>query len=430
MLVNPARNLPREADPWAWSALFAALFLALVWHRLGIPSEIYFDEVHYVPAARKLLALQFANPEHPLLGKELIALSMRLFGDSPIAWRAPSALLGTFGLYAFARLMWFASYSRFATIAGQFLLATGFGWFVQSRIAMLDMPMMALAMAALWQCAAAVRHPAQGGWRLAVAGLCLGLSLAAKWSVAPLAMLPGLVFLIGKLRDCGSRFLIEKAGGPVPGVVLWQAAIWLGLAPLAVYWATFAPAFFYADRPVSPWGVIEQHRYMLQLQDSVRKLHPYRTVWYQWVSNWRGLWYLYRDIDGAWRGVLNIGNPFTVLAGLPALLWCLGSGLWQRHWGKLGMVAAYAALLTLWMVTSKPIQFYYHYLLPSAFLCGALALALDDLWQSRRVWRWLAPAALLAAAGMFIHFYPILSAAPLEGGKATFRQWMWLKSWI
>jgi hypothetical protein len=85
--------------------------------------------------------------------------------------------------------------------------------------------------------AGAMRKPAQGRWRLAVAGLCLGLAIAAKWSVAPLAMLPGLLFLALKLRDhglkdWGKRFLTAREGGPVPGIILIEAAFWLGYALL------------------------------------------------------------------------------------------------------------------------------------------------------------------------------------------------------
>ena len=41
------------------------------------------------------------------------------------------------------------------------------------------------------------------------------------------------------------------------------------------------------------------------------------------------------------------------------------------------MLVALLYLLTLgfWIVAAKPIQFYYHYLLPSMFLLAALALA-------------------------------------------------------
>jgi dolichyl-phosphate-mannose--protein O-mannosyl transferase len=83
----------------------------------------------------------------------------------------------------------------------------------------------------------------------------------------------------------------------------------------------------------------------------------------------------------------------------------------------------------MWAINGKPIQFYYHYLLPAAFLMACMALALDELWQRRDRWRWLMPVSLVAAAGMFIYFYPIISAAPLYHGKKSFAQWMWLDSW-
>ena len=43
----------------------------------------------------------------------------------------------------------------------------------------------------------------------------------------------------------------------------------------------------------------------------------------------------------------------------------------------------YAASLGLWIVAAKPVQFYYHYLLPSMALLAGLALALDELWRAR-----------------------------------------------
>lgn len=419
---------PREKDPLVWTAILAVFFLALAWHRLDIPSKIYFDEVHYVIAARKLLELHSANPEHPLLGKEIIAAAIALLGDRPLFWRIPATLFGTFGLFAFGRLMWFASQSRFAALSGTFLVATGFAWFIQSRIAMLDIFMACFTMVGLWMFASAVRIPAKGRWRLALAGVSLGLALGAKWSVAPVAMLPGLAFLAFKVRDNGWRFLTARTGGPVPGITLVEAALWLGAVPLAVYWATFAPAFFYTDRPVAPLGFIEHHQYMFTLQDSVKRPHPYRSVWYEWVGNWRAIWYLYEHVDGAQRGILMIGNPFTMLAGLPALLWCIWAGIRRGRWDALGLAALYLVSLGLWIVTSKPIQFYYHYLLPGTFLIGCLALALAELWRNGGIGRWLSGAALVAAAGMFLWFYPIISGAKLHG-KQSYAEWMWLHSW-
>ncbi len=420
----------QQRDPLGWCVLIALGFLALVWHRLGIPSQIYFDEVHYVPAARKLLAMERANTEHPLLGKEMIAAAIAVIGDKPLSWRMPPALFGAFGLFAFGRLVWWASLRRFAALAAMLLLATSFAWFIQSRIAMLDMIMAGLAMTALWQVAAAVRLPAaKVRWRLALAGVLLGLSLGAKWSVAPVIILPGLAFLTFRLRDHGRRFLIASGTRPVPAIALWEAALWLGALPLAVYWATYLPAFLYPKDPVNPLDPVGWHRHMMTLQDSVTRLHPYRSIWPDWVVNWRAVWYLYEPVDGAQRGVLLIGNPFSMLAGLPALLWCLWAGLWRRRGDALAFAALYGAALGLWLVTAKPIQFYYHYLLPGTFLMACLALALDAVWARGGKWRWPPLLGLGAALGMFVYFYPIISAAPLHEGRQSYAKWMWLNSW-
>ena len=420
----------QDRDPIVWCAGIALLFLALVWHRLAIPSKIYFDEIHYVVAARKMLLWTSHNPEHPMLGKEAIAAAIWLLGDRPLVWRLPSALFGAFGLFAFARFVWFTSGRRRATIAATLLVATDFAWFIQSRIAMLDMVMAGLGMAALWMVASAARLPHQGRSRLALAGALFGLALGAKWSIAPILVLPGLLFLALKLKDQGRRFLIARDGGLVPGITLIEAGVWLGLVPLAVYWATYWPAFFYTTGAIDPWSPLKWHRYMLELQDSVRKLHPYRSVWYQWVGDWRAIWYLYEPVDGAYRGVLLIGNPFTMIAGLPALLWALWAGIWRRRYDALVFAALYAVSLGMWAVSGKPIQFYYHYLLPGTFLMAVLALALDALWQvRRRGLHWLAPLSLAVSFGMFAYFYPVISAAQLCCGRPSYVQWMWLPSW-
>jgi dolichyl-phosphate-mannose--protein O-mannosyl transferase len=420
----------REKDPLAWTAGIALAFLALVWHRLGIPSKIYFDEVHYVPAARKLLHMVSANPEHPMLGKEIIAAAIALLGDTPLVWRTPSALFGAFGLFAFGRLMWWASLRRFATLSGMFLLATSFAWYIQSRIAMLDMFMAAFGMIALWQFAAALRLPAKKArWRLAMTGVCMGLALGAKWSIAPAAVMPGLVFLVLRLRDHGWRLFARNDSRPVPGISLMEAAFWLGSVPLIVYWLTYLPTFFYAQNAVNPWDPVGHHRYMLTLQDSVKKLHPYRSVWYEWAINWRCVWYLYENVDGAQRGVLLIGNPFTMLAGLPALAWCLWAGIWRKRTDALAFALLYLTSLGMWIVSNKPIQFYYHYLLPGTFLMACLALALDELQRKGGNWEWIPAISLALAGAMFIWFYPIISSAVLHDGKQAYVHWMWLHTW-
>lgn len=419
----------RDQDPAAWCGAITVFFLALVWWRLAIPHEIYFDEVHYVNAARKQLDHIRVNPEHPMLAKTILAMMIEWLGDRSLVWRIPSAVGGALGLFAFSRIVWFASGSARAAIIATALVATDFFWFIHSRIAMLDMTMASLAMLAGWQLAAAVRLPHQGRWRLALGGVLMGLSLGAKWSVAPLLALPGLTFLILKLRDNGWRFAWARSGGPVPGISLIEAGLWLGLVPLAVYWATFWPAFHWAARPVDPWDPLGWHQHMLMLQDSVKKPHPYRSVWYQWISNWRAIWYLYKEVEGAQRGIVLIGNPFTMYAGLVALVWAAIEAVQHRRKDLIAFIALYVASLLFWAFSSKPVQFIYHYLLPSTFLMAILALALDAAGERKDRWRRLMPIGIGLSVIMFAVFYPIISAFPLCCGRPSFEFWMWLPRW-
>ena len=64
-------------DPFVANCLIALAFVALAAVRLTVPSQPFFDEVHYLPAARAVLALDLAtNLEHPPLAKQIIALGM------------------------------------------------------------------------------------------------------------------------------------------------------------------------------------------------------------------------------------------------------------------------------------------------------------------------------------------------------------------
>ena len=418
-----------ERDPVQWSAVIALFFLTLCWWRLGIPTDVYFDEVHYVKAARGLIAGTRINPEHPMFGKTMIAAAIRWLGDTPLNWRVPSALLGAAGLFAIGRMVWFTSGRRLAALGAMILVATNFFWFVHSRIAMLDMTMAGLGMIGLWQCAAATRLPRQARWRLALAGILFGLALGSKWSIAPVIAVPGLILAGARLVQHRSRFLTARSGGPVEGISLIEAALWLGLVPLAVYWLTYWPAFHWTTNPIDWRQPLAWHKFMIQLQDSVVKLHPYRSDWQDWVINRRAIWYLYREIDGAQRGIMLIGNPVTMFAGLAALVWATVVGVRQRRWDALGFVLLYALSLALWPLSGKPIQFFYHYLLPNTFMMCALALALEALWRTQDDLRWLAPVVLVGSAAMFVWFYPILSAAPLSAGKSSFEYWMWFPRW-
>ncbi|MBB3035342.1 phospholipid carrier-dependent glycosyltransferase [Alteriqipengyuania lutimaris] len=424
-----ADRIPQR-DPLLASIGLAMAFFGLCLWRLWLPSGPYFDEIHYLPAARDLLTgYEYRNPEHPPLGKEIIAAGIGLLGDNAWGWRFFSALAGSLALFAAMRGLWHASRSRDAVLAYGVLLATGFLLFVHAQIAMLDIFMVAFFLAALWQLAAAFRNVATGRARvhLAAAGVALGCAIASKWNAAPLAPMLGLFFLAARLWAVGpARALTARDAAPVRGVGLVEAALWLGLLPMLVYAATFWPAFQVEGGPFDGMGLIGAHRHMLELQQSVKQGHPYQSTWAQWVLNTRAIWYLYEVTDGAQRGVMLIGNPLTMMLGLAGVAWCGWAAVAARRADAAAVFVLYAASIGFWMIAAKPIQFYYHYFLPSCFLLAGLALAIA--WLKARGIAWAYWLALAGSVAVFAYFYPILSAAELEGEQA-FNFWMWRDGW-
>lgn len=424
MTMPPAH--PR--DPLGPNLAITTIFLALAMFRLSTPSGPYFDESHYIPAARELLDRGlYLNREHPLFGKQLIAIGIAIFGDNPLGWRIPSVLAGGLALFASMRVMWLTSQSRFASFAFGILLASGFMLLVQSRIAMLDIFMASFLALAAWQFAGAIREPETGRWRLALTGIALGLAMGSKWNAIPLAVLPGIAFFAARLSAGRRRLFTSRRGIPVPGVSLIEAALWLGVVPLAVYALTFAPAHELRDTPFATMGFIDFQREMLALQMEPLEAHPYQSRWPEWVLNLRSIWYEYDLLDGAQRGVLLIGNPLTSLIALPALIWCAISGATKRDWVRLAPVIGYGASLGLWLVAAKSTQYFYHYFVPHFFLLSSLALALDALRKAGR--SWIVYAVLAASVALLAYFYPVLTAAPLHGPEA-FHRWTWLPGWI
>ncbi len=414
-------------DPILLNAAIALGFALLALVRLTVPSEPYFDEVHYLPAARAVLELELAtNVEHPPLAKQLMALGIALFGDGPLGWRLPSLAFGTLALFAAMRAAWFASQTRTASWLTGLFVGSNFLLFVHARIAMLDVFMVAFLMVALWMFAGAVRENETGRRRLAICGVALGCAMAAKWNAIPLAVLPGLAFFAARLAAGRRRFLRSRRGWPVAGMPLWEAGIWLGAVPLAVYALTFWPFLAWTVPGGNPTGLVDLHQTMLALQTQVPEPHPYQSVWWQWIGNQRAIWYLYEAIDGAQRGVMLIGNPVTMWFGLLALGWCGWAGWTQRRWDCAALVLLYAASMALWIVAPKPVQFYFHYFLPGMFVSGALALAIERLWQrGERLVPW---AILIGALGFFVYWYPILTGAALDNDQA-FLRWAWTAGW-
>jgi dolichyl-phosphate-mannose--protein O-mannosyl transferase len=393
---------------------------ALLLFGIGVqrPSILMFDEVHYVPAARVLNALSHpVNIEHPLLGKSLIGLSMLIFGDNPIGWRAMSVLAGALtivGVYTFTRHL--TGSVRAGLFAALFAML-GQLVFIQARIGMLDV---FLGGFLVWAGTAFLRAmQIESRWRagtlLFVSGAWFGAAVAVKWAAVPYVALAGVAFL----------WLRRGHPGRFGGIGWFAGLAILGGVSIATYFLTFAPAFFYATDPLTLARLVPFQLDMWKLQTQPLTPHNYESDWWSWPLMLRPIWYFYEPDQGAQRGVLLIGNPAIMWGGLVAVAACWWAGLRDKAGAPLAAAILWTVSFGVWAVIPKSLGFYYYYYLPGIILSVVLAVAFQHYAERvKRNDEWY----LVLCVGLFAYFYPILAALALPSSRG-FERWIWFSSW-
>ncbi len=135
--------------------LALSFILRIAWLDRPLGSLI-FDEKYYVNVARIILGRPHdldvypdavlgvdPNHEHPPLAKLIIAFSMFVLGDNAYGFRLPSAISGTLSIFVFYLLMRRISRSKTLALVSSFLFSFDNLVFVHSRIATLDIFMLA-----------------------------------------------------------------------------------------------------------------------------------------------------------------------------------------------------------------------------------------------------------------------------------------------
>ncbi|WP_294311155.1 phospholipid carrier-dependent glycosyltransferase [uncultured Sphingomonas sp.] len=405
----------RRPVPALLSLLIAAQ--ALFCWRLTMPPTLVFDEVHYVPAARTLLALEGpVNIEHPLLGKILIAAGMLMFGDNAVGWRALSTVAGTAIVGGVFAIVWLMTRRTRAAAIGALLTMLNFMVLVQARIAMLDGFMAAFVVLAVAAMAWAMRGNAvQSRRRWTLGAVLLGLAVGVKWAAVPYLGYAAIGFVLLKRQD-PSRW---------PGLRWWSAWGLLGLGAGLAYAATFAPAFFYTREPMTLAGLLPFQLEMYARQTQILPPHHYQSTWWSWPVIGRPIWYFYEMAEGAQRGIFLLGNPAVMWGGLVAVAACALGWLRTRE-VQLGVAAAlWIGGFAVWAIIPKSLGFYYYYFLPAIWLSVALAVAIDRWRTWLRDWD---EAYLVAVTCLFVYFYPILTAGALAGPR-SFLRWTWFVDW-
>jgi len=409
--------------------------------RLAVPSTYMFDEVYHAYTAGQYAVGNadayvwntYAPREgvaymwnHPPVGVLAITASILIWGDVPVGWRFASALFGAAGIALVYVLGARMLGDRAAAAIGASLLLLDGLYFVQSRIGMLDIFGTVFSFVALgclygyW-----TAPPDRAARWLASTGIALGLALATKWNAAYVALLCGLV-AVGRAAGLARRALsapddgLARAG--LRSHLVW-VPIGLGLLPLLVYVAAYAP-FFAVGHGADEW--IELQKQIYYYHTHLEATHTYQSRWWQWPLALRPVWYwLGKGGDHVAR-IYGAHNPFLAWLYVPAVLWLLARA-WRTRRALAGVLAlGFFGQWLPWALVPR-IAFAYHFL--PAVPWGALSVGALVAWAWRRGGACRAIAALYVAivVGAFVFFYPIWTGVPLT--ERAFEWRMWFPSW-
>jgi Gpi18-like mannosyltransferase len=423
-------------------------------HDPSFYSGMYFDEVYHARAAYELLLrMEPSETTHPPLGKAIIAAGVAVFGMTPFGWRFMGTLFGV----AMVPLLYLLAHRLFrrtgAAFLASFLLAVDFLHFVQTRVATIDTYGVFFILLMYYFMH---QYLTRDFWRapmrqlllpLLLSGVAFGLGAASKWTVlyggAGLAVLLA-ASLVARWREYreGSRLPSagpEPAGGrPAHEVFFRRAASVLAwclvsfvLVPGLLYLLAYVPFMLLPGPGHGVGDVLANQAHMYDYHSKLTASHPFASPWWQWPIMRKPVWYYAGEglPKGMVASIVAMGNPAVWWPGIAAVGACLYLAVRRRDATLAFILVGLAAQFLPWAVAPRKLVFIYHFFPSVPFLILAVVYAAEALVRRRPALRHGVRALAALALGLFVLFYPILSATPVR--RAFVLDWLrWFDSWF
>ncbi|HEV7932016.1 MAG TPA: phospholipid carrier-dependent glycosyltransferase [Actinomadura sp.] len=488
---------------WIGPLLVTAFAAFLRFDRLANPTAVVFDETYYAKDALALLKYGYEHNTvkgadgilihegaqagnriwadgasfvaHPPAGKWMIALGEWIFGATPFGWRFMAALVGSLSVLILCRVGRRMTGSTLLGCAGGLLLAVDGLHLVTSRTALLDIFVMFWILAG-FACLVADRDRSRAtlvaklrpyddgaglgpfvfhGWRI-LAGLCLGLACATKWTGVFYLAAFGIMAVVW---DLGAR-RAARVPRPYAGTLLLDAVpAFLSLVVVAVI--TYVASWWGWIFNSGGWGrgkiadnvlmrpfeampdLWRYHTGVWNFHTTLHAKHPYQSWPWDWPILHRPVAFFYTESKSGCgaakcsREILGIGTPVIWWGALVALLLLVVVWLRRRDWRAGAILVGYLAGWVPWFyyAVDKRTMFLFYATPMLPFMVLAIVLCLGmligparDTGPRRALGTAAAGAYVLVALANFLWFYPVLTAKVIP--YDTWREIVRFHSWI
>ena len=415
--MNRARL--REIAPISLIITFA-LILRL-W-RLNRPTGYIFDEVYYAKNANSLIRNgvelnaqgQAEFIVHPPLGKWLIGIGIKVFGNDEFGWRISAAVIGTLSVVLIYLITKELFKSVFLSNVAAALMALDGLALVMSRVALLDIFLMFFILLAFYFL---IKND------LWLSGVAIGLAAATKWSA--IFLIPFFILLTLNSLQIEPVKWVKRAAQFIFMPALIYLISWSGWIFTGSGWDRQSGSNVFT----SLW---KYHTAILDFHRNLVETHSYAANPWSWLILGRPTSFFYQTPSGCGAStcsqeILAIGTPILWWVGIFAI--ALTFGFFVAHRDRISTVilAGIAGTYLPWFLIQGRTTFYFYAISILPFLIFALIYAFNWALKygdyRKQIIIFLAVVAL-----NFIYFLPILL-----GIEIPYSQWlsrMWLRSWI
>ena len=392
-----------------------------IWH-LNLPKGYIFDEIYYAKNANSLIEHGVELNEqggadfivHPPLGKWLIGIGIKIFGNNEFGWRIIPALVGTacvILIYLIAQRLF---NSIFLSSTAALLMALDGLALVMSRVALLDIFLMFFI---LLCCYFILTN------NLWLSGVAIGLAGASKWS--GFFLIPFIIALTINWKNLQLSSLLRRL-------------VQFILIPIGVYFITWIGWILNSNG----WGrqsggnlftsLWKYHIEILNFHRDLSEKHAYNANPWSWLVLGRPTSFYYESPSDCGAAscaqeILAIGTPVLWWAGVFAIAVTAGLFIVSKDRIAAFILAGIAGTYLPWFLIQGRTMFYFYAISILPFLILALIYTFNWALKYKDYRKYIGVFIIVVAIN-FIYFLPIFL-----GIQMPYSDWldrMWLPSWI
>ena len=353
--------------------------------------QSYFDEIYHARNAYEVANGQYMYYSvHPLLGTNIMALFIKLFGLSPFTWRLAGALFGIMMVPLFYLILHLLFHNTNISLLGTTIFSFDFMHITTSRIATLEpfsifFILLMFYFMLKYYLSSFYEIPLNTQLKyLLLCGISTGLGIATKWTACYAAV--GLAVLLftnlfkrykeyldaKKEKKKRNEYIIKTFPRAFLQTIIWCFVFFIFI-PVIIYWVSFLPDHI-SRSPYSIKQIWDHNIYMYNYHATLEATHPFQSTWYQWLLDIRPTWYYFKNYENA-HTIACFSHPLLTWLGLPSIIYVFYNAIFKKDKKAWFITVGYLANLLPWVSFVSRCIFSYHFYPTSLFTAMAIAYA-------------------------------------------------------